>query len=59
VGERVYVRGYRGEPIPAPRMMLHAAELGFVHPASEVEVRFERPPPEDFEEILRRLRGDG
>jgi 23S rRNA pseudouridine1911/1915/1917 synthase len=56
VGERVYIRGYRGEPIMAPRMMLHAAELGFVHPASEVEVHFDRPPPADFDEVLARLR---
>jgi len=56
VGERVYVRGYQGDVLPAPRMMLHAAELGFVHPATNVEVRFERPPPVDFEEVLRRLR---
>ena len=57
VGERVYVRGYPGELIPAPRLMLHAAELGFVHPATNVEVHFERPPPSDFEETLGRLRG--
>jgi 23S rRNA pseudouridine1911/1915/1917 synthase len=56
VGERVYIRGFRGEPILAPRLMLHAAELGFVHPATNVEVRFERPPPADFEETRSRLR---
>jgi 23S rRNA pseudouridine1911/1915/1917 synthase len=56
VGERVYVRGFHGDVIPAPRLMLHAAELGFVHPATNVEVRFERAPPKDFEETLRRLR---
>ena len=36
--------------------MLHAAELGFVHPATGAEVRFERPPPRDFLEVLERLR---
>ena len=56
VGERVYVRGYPGELILAPRLMLHAAELAFVHPATNVEVRFEREPPGDFEETLGRLR---
>ncbi len=55
VGERVYIRGFLGPVIPAPRLMLHAAELGFVHPATNVEVRFERPPPPDFEETLARL----
>jgi 23S rRNA pseudouridine1911/1915/1917 synthase len=59
VGERVYVRGFAREGreiIPAPRLMLHAAELGFVHPATNVEVRFDRPPPPDFAETLARLR---
>lgn len=56
VGEAVYVRSYEGPRIPAPRPMLHAAELGFRHPADNREVRFEAPPPEDFEEILARLR---
>jgi 23S rRNA pseudouridine1911/1915/1917 synthase len=56
VGERVYIRGFAGEPIPAPRLMLHAAELGFVHPATNAEMRFDRPPPADFAETLARLR---
>lgn len=55
LGERVYIRGYRGDEIPAPRLMLHAAELGFVHPATEQDVRFERPAPKDFAETLARL----
>jgi 23S rRNA pseudouridine1911/1915/1917 synthase len=59
VGERVYVRGWKGEIIPAPRLMLHAAELGFVHPATNAEIHFERPLPADFEEVLRRLRAPG
>lgn len=56
VGERVYVRNYRLPQIPAPRLMLHAQKLGFVHPVDEREVVFERPPPPDFEEVLVRLR---
>jgi 23S rRNA pseudouridine1911/1915/1917 synthase len=56
VGEQVYVREYRGEVVPAPRMMLHAAELGFVHPATEEDVRWEKSPPADFAETLARLR---
>jgi 23S rRNA pseudouridine1911/1915/1917 synthase len=57
VGETVYVRDYRGVLIPAPRAMLHAAELGFQHPSDDREVRFEAPPPADFEAVLARLRG--
>ena len=56
VGERVYIRRFTGEAIGAPRMMLHAAELGFVHPATEEPVRGEVAPPADFAETLGRLR---
>jgi 23S rRNA pseudouridine1911/1915/1917 synthase len=58
VGERVYVRGEAGAgpTIEAPRLMLHAAELGFVHPATEVEVRWERPIPDDMRTVVERLR---
>ena len=56
VGERVYVRGFAGPLIPAPRPMLHAAVLGFVHPRTGRELRFEAPPPADFEAALNRLR---
>jgi 23S rRNA pseudouridine1911/1915/1917 synthase len=37
-------------------MMLHAAELGFVHPSTEEDVKWEKGPPRDFEETLLRLR---
>jgi 23S rRNA pseudouridine1911/1915/1917 synthase len=57
VGERVYVRGFEGERIPAPRLMLHAAELGFVHPATQREMRFSREVPEDMARVLEELRG--
>ena len=48
VGERVYMRDYRGPRIEAPRVMLHAAELGFEHPKTERHVQWEEPPPADF-----------
>jgi 23S rRNA pseudouridine1911/1915/1917 synthase len=56
VGERVYVRGYRGPLIEAPRLMLHAAELGFIHPSTEREMRWELPTPEDMQAVIARLR---
>ncbi|HVY45139.1 MAG TPA: RluA family pseudouridine synthase [Minicystis sp.] len=56
VGETVYTRGFAGPIVPAPRPMLHAAELGFEHPTSGRAMRFEMPPPADFEETLQRLR---
>jgi 23S rRNA pseudouridine1911/1915/1917 synthase len=56
VGERVYVRDYAGEKIDAPRTMLHARTLGFVHPRSGARVTFRRGPPDDFRAMLEALR---
>lgn len=57
LGERVYVRDYRGPVVPAPRLMLHAAELGFVHPAAGREMRWSSEPPADMQDMLAFLRG--
>ena len=35
--------------------MLHAAELGFVHPATEREMRWEQPVPDDMRATVRSL----
>lgn len=56
VGEPVYVRDFDAPRIEAPRPMLHAAVLGFVHPRTGATVRFEDAPPADFEACLARLR---
>lgn len=56
LGEAVYVRRFRGTLIPAPRLMLHAAELGFEHPVDDRPMLFQEPPPADFQETLERLR---
>ena len=56
VGERVYIRDYRGERIESPRLMLHARTLGFSHPRGGKHVAFERPPPPDFTTLLEGLR---
>lgn len=39
-----------------PRQALHAAELGFVHPATDEALRFEAPPPADLAEVIGILR---
>ncbi len=39
----------------APRVMLHARELSFVHPRTEESLSFEAPLPEDFREALKSL----
>ncbi|WP_137703014.1 RluA family pseudouridine synthase [Marimonas lutisalis] len=40
-----------------PRQALHAAVLGFVHPVSGDEMRFEAPMPADMAALLAALRG--
>jgi 23S rRNA pseudouridine1911/1915/1917 synthase len=56
VGERVYVRDYTQPMIAAPRPMLHAHTLAFVHPRTGQRVSFQREPPEDFRAQLDTLR---
>jgi 23S rRNA pseudouridine1911/1915/1917 synthase len=56
VGERVYIRDYDGVKIEAPRTMLHARTLGFAHPRTGENMRFEREPPEDFQAMAEALR---
>jgi 23S rRNA pseudouridine1911/1915/1917 synthase len=56
LGERVYVRRFEGPLLEAPRLMLHAAELGFTHPSTEREMRWEQPLPDDLKAVLERLR---
>jgi 23S rRNA pseudouridine1911/1915/1917 synthase len=55
VGEEVYVRDYTGPVIASPRLMLHAATLGFEHPITRERVRLESALPEDFTAVLDRL----
>ena len=40
----------------APRVMLHAKELSFVHPHTQKRVKFEAPLPNDFLAALKLLR---
>jgi 23S rRNA pseudouridine1911/1915/1917 synthase len=39
------------------RQALHAAGLGFEHPTTRRRLAFESPPPADFADLLRALRG--
>jgi 23S rRNA pseudouridine1911/1915/1917 synthase len=59
-GEAVYNRRRDGiilaDESGAPRLALHAAELGFVHPTSGEEVHWEMEPPPDLIRYLERLR---
>lgn len=55
VGERVYIRDHTTFVLQAPRLMLHARELGFVHPATGRQVHYEEPLPSDMVDVLERL----
>ena len=58
-GERVYGqprKGAKRDGAAAPRVMLHAAELGFVHPVTGEELRFTSPLPADIRALLAGLR---
>ena len=58
VGEQRYIYGPSEiRPIDFPRQALHAHRLAFQHPAEGRELRFEAPLPEDFADLLKRLRG--
>src|SRR5262245_29366202 len=56
LGERGYVRDHRGAVLPAPRILLHAAELGFEHPASAAAMQFVVPMPDDMAAVVQSLR---
>ena len=55
VGETVYIRDYTGPVISSPRLMLHAATLGFVHPVTGEQVSLRSPLPLDFTAVVDRL----
>ena len=60
-GERIYDRPLNGKPFPdgsgATRPMLHAARLGFIHPATGEHMQWDVPPPADFAALWAGLRG--
>ncbi|MCH9685343.1 MAG: RluA family pseudouridine synthase [Deltaproteobacteria bacterium] len=60
VGEKVYDRQYLGPRLHAfcegrGRPMLHAADLGFMHPTRDRSVRFTSDLPTDFADLLSQL----
>jgi 23S rRNA pseudouridine1911/1915/1917 synthase len=59
-GERIYDRPPHGRPSPdssgAARVMLHAAALGFDHPATGQRRRWTSPLPADMSALVARLR---
>jgi 23S rRNA pseudouridine1911/1915/1917 synthase len=45
----------RGLALDFPRQALHAEILGFMHPVSRENLRFETPPPTDFQHLLHAI----
>lgn len=60
-GDKVYVKRFGGEVFDdkseAPRLALHAIELGFTHPATGAEMHWSMPLPADLQKFVERLRG--
>jgi 23S rRNA pseudouridine1911/1915/1917 synthase len=54
VGDGVY--GRRRQPLLKERHFLHAAELRFVHPATNETVEFQAPLPPELGRVLKQLR---
>ncbi|MFQ5588769.1 MAG: RluA family pseudouridine synthase [Nitrospiria bacterium] len=57
LGDKVYGgKSAKLSGLKADRHMLHAATLGFVHPATKKALSFPTPPPPDMADILEDLR---
>ena len=56
VGEPVYIRDHRGPVIASPRLLLHAATLGFDHPVTGARIELSSPLPPEFAAVLEALR---
>lgn len=59
-GDKVYHRRAPGDVLEdrsgAPRLALHATELGFVHPLTGESMKWDMPPPPEFRAWLEGLR---
>ncbi len=58
-GDKVYGRKREetAESGSAPRLALHAAELGFLHPVTQEEMHWDMPLPPDLRDFVSSLRG--
>jgi 23S rRNA pseudouridine1911/1915/1917 synthase len=59
-GEKVYIHTLDGrildDPSGAPRLALHAAELGFLHPITGQPLHWSMPLPDDLSRFLQQLK---
>ncbi len=54
VGDKTY--GVKNEEFTLPGQLLHAGEIGFIHPSTGEKMSFSAPLPEDFRHVLDILR---
>jgi 23S rRNA pseudouridine1911/1915/1917 synthase len=55
LGDTMYT-DRRISPPEAPRLMLHAATLGFDHPLRDERIELESPPPPDMQQLIDSLK---
>jgi 23S rRNA pseudouridine1911/1915/1917 synthase len=55
LGETGYLKGFTAPLISAPRQMLHAASLAFIHPFTGQKMSFEAPLEADMQRMLEVL----
>lgn len=55
LGDPLYGEPSR-DPVPAPRLALHAAHLGFTHPLVGKPMQFDSALPDDLQAVVKRLR---
>jgi 23S rRNA pseudouridine1911/1915/1917 synthase len=59
-GDKLYHQPLFQKPIPdtsdAPRLALHAAEIGFTHPLTGEQMHFQSPLPADLKDFWKRLK---
>ena len=53
-GDTVY--GAKKQPLFSEGQLLHATKLGFIHPKTKEYMEFEKSIPDDFSEVLNKLR---
>ena len=54
LGDKAY--GLKKEEYSLVGQLLHAGEIGFIHPATSEKVSFSAPLPDDFEDTLEKIR---
>jgi 23S rRNA pseudouridine1911/1915/1917 synthase len=57
-GAKALPEGLRQALLDFPRQALHAASLGFSHPRTGADLRFETPPPADMAALIGLLDGN-